>query len=376
MNPIRTVLVLESHARASVQVIRSLLARGLDVTAGSDRRFCAGFSVRGLNRKAIYPSVTDKPDEFIVWLLEYLETQSIDWLLPLGDVAVDLIARNQQAIRTHSKLVMPAYEDFSRAYDKILTNQAAEAAGLPIPASWYPDENGLDAAISSKKFPLLVKPAVGVGARGIVRAQGPAELERAWSQACEASGRHFVQECLPLTGRQFVLDMLVDGQGQVAASVASEKVRLFPVSGGAATLSRSIISPELSEMGAKLLQQVNYIGLANIDWIEDPRDGVAKLLEINPRFGEMHGIASVVGVDMPGLMYDLACGRDLPAAASYPAGRLMRFGPTDLMWFIRSPDRFRASPGFWRSLSGKVAHTLVADGDFGPLAEHIYRIRM
>ncbi|GAG17697.1 unnamed protein product, partial [marine sediment metagenome] len=47
--------------------------------------------------------------------------------------------------------------------------------------------------------------------------------------------------------------------------------------------------------------------------------------------------------------------------------RYVRFLPTDMMWFLKSADRFRVKPGFLQCFSGKVEHILFTGNDYGPL---------
>jgi predicted ATP-grasp superfamily ATP-dependent carboligase len=363
-----TVLVTDSGARAAIGIIRSLLAQGVNVTAASEHRLCASFKIRGLSQRQIHPSIEKSPQQFTDWLLDYLAKHQVKMLISLGDTGAELTAKYQDEIRKHTILYVPSYENFMIAYDKIKANKAAQQAGIATPRCWYPDEDGLDPALKSDYYPLLVKPAVGVGARGITRVDSPLELEKAWGQTKKTDTRFFVQERIPLTGKQYVVDVLMDCDLKTAAAVVSEKVRFYPIKAGASTLSRSISRPDLCQSCTKLLGSMGYFGIANVDLIEDPRDGEAKFLEINPRFGEMHAICTAVGVDLPTLLYNLACGKPLPQPVTdYPEDRYLRFLPTDLMWFLRSPDRFKTKPGFFRSFDSNVTHTLFENGDIGPL---------
>lgn len=363
----KTVLVIEAHARAAIAIIKSFLRHGINVVAASDHYCCVGFFVHGLRNRVIYPSVENSPGKFIDWLMNYLCTHPTSMLLPLGDVCVELIARYQHEIRKHTLLFMPDYRYFMTAYDKIQTNKVAEAVGIPIPRCWYPDEVGLDIVLRSVSFPVVVKPAIGVGGRGIIRADSPCELEKIWVRTLKSNTRMFVQEFVPITGRQYVVDTLTDTDSRTVAAVASEKVRFYPLNGGASTLSRSVRMPELCEIVTNLLRSIRYHGIGNTDFIEDPRDGVVKLLEVNPRFGEMHSICNAVGIDMPYLLFRVAAREVLPVVQDYPEGKYIRFLPTDMMWFLKSAGRFRAVPGLLESFSSKVIDTLFEDSDYGPL---------
>jgi predicted ATP-grasp superfamily ATP-dependent carboligase len=366
-----SVLVTESNARAAVAIIRSLLGHGIEVTAAADHRCCAGFFVGGLKRRILYPSLEANPNKFIDWLLNYLTKNPTEMLLPLGDAGVSLIAKHQDEIRKHTLLLLPDYNCFLTFHDKILANKAAERAGIPIPRCWYPDEVCLDSVFKSVTYPALIKPAFGVGARGIMRADSPYELELHWNRAIKTDSRMFIQELIPLTGRQYVVDILIDQQMRTIVAVASEKVRFYPIKRGASTLSKSIARLDICESAVKLMQSIGYYGIGNTDFIEDPRDKTAKFLEVNPRFGEMHAICSVAGIDLPYLLYRVTKGENVQPVCDYTEGKFLRFGPTDLMWFLRSRDRFNANPSFFKSFGKSVAGTLVAEKDYGPLIGYL-----
>lgn len=361
------ILILEANARAAVGIARSFIERGLYVIAGSEHRFCAAFSVRGLNEKVIYPSLHSGAEEFIHWLMNYLEKKNIDLIVPLGEVGVELICRHQKKICEHTNLLMPPHESFVKAYDKILTNKAAQKAEVAIPKTWYPDEQGLDSVFKEADFPVLIKPSLGVGARGIIHIDSKAALERNWQKTQKSDIRYFVQEAVPFTGTQFVVDLLTDKNSKKITAVVSEKIRFFPVNGGASTLSKSIKSSYLCEQSEKLIKAIGYYGVSNVDWIEDKRDGTIKLLEINPRFGEMHAICSACGIDLPWLYYNVATGNPIEPILDYPEQKYLRFLPTDLMWFLASKNRFKSQPGFFKAFKSNVKSTLIEKNDYMPL---------
>jgi len=372
MKPAGTVLVVEAVTRAAIEVIRSLQRQGLRVIAGASQRWCAAFCVRGLRSKVIYPSIESSPGAFIEWLMPYLAKHRIDMLISLGHFGAEIVAKHSEAIRRRTRLFAPSYEHFMLGHDKILGNKAAVEAGVPIPQAWYPDETGLDAVLKAARYPVLVKPAVGAGARGMVRASSATDLQHAWDALSRSCGRAFVQELVPLTGRQYVVDVLLDKEVRTVAAVVSEKIRFFPVSGGASTLSRSVHRPDLCDAVTRLLRSTGCYGVSNADFIEDPRDGSVKLLEVNPRFGEMHGICGAVGVDLPWMLACLAWGQEVPSVTDYPEGRYMRFLPTDTMCFLASGCRFRSKPGYLASFGKDVRHTLFGNGDFGPLIGYLF----
>jgi predicted ATP-grasp superfamily ATP-dependent carboligase len=48
---------------------------------------------------------------------------------------------------------------------------------------------------------------------------------------------------------------------------------------------------------------INYYGIAEVEFMRDPRDNQYKLLEVNPRVWGWHSLAIAAGVDLPYLLY-------------------------------------------------------------------------
>ena len=60
---------------------------------------------------------------------------------------------------------------------------------------------------------------------------------------------------------------------------------------------------EVVDQGLRLLREVGFHGISQVEFKRDPRDGVYKLMEINPRLWQWHGLAAACGVDLPRIAY-------------------------------------------------------------------------
>ena len=76
-----------------------------------------------------------------------------------------------------------------------------------------------------------------------------------------------------------------------------------------------------SRASQRFLKAVDYHGLAELECKRDPRDGPAKLLDVNARTWGYHSIGTAAGVDFPYLLYrdQLGSGSTLPGTS----GRLL-----------------------------------------------------
>jgi predicted ATP-grasp superfamily ATP-dependent carboligase len=73
--------------------------------------------------------------------------------------------------------------------------------------------------------------------------------------------------------------------------------------GRAATYVETIEHPEIEELSERFLRAIDYYGLVEVEFKQDPRDGQFKLLDVNARTWGFHSIGTPAGVDFPYLLY-------------------------------------------------------------------------
>lgn len=365
------VLILEAQSKASLPVIESCHRQGLRVIAAAPYRCCAGKFSRFVDTRVLSPSVAAPDDAFYKWLLGYVAAQTIDQLLPTGDPATEIVARHQDELRRHTRLVLPGYEVFRVGRDKILTLQAAQRAGVPIPKTWYPHESNAETVARAAVYPSLIKPAISAGARGIVKVADVGEFLRLLPGLEAQYGRCFLQEFVPQTGMQYKVDAVVGPQGELLTAVVYEKLRYYPPNGGSSVLNRTIDGPIIREHAARVLREIGWYGFCDFDFIEDPRDGQVKLMEINPRFPESFRATCVAGVDMVEMLLGLAHGRAVQPRLSYRTGQYLRFLPGDIMWWFTSKDRWSQWRSWCRFFGRDLDYQVCSLSDPGPIVGYL-----
>ena len=108
-----------------------------------------------------------------------------------------------------------------------------------------------------------------------------------------------------------------------------------------------LVTPSGILMDVKLLQAIGWRGYGDVDLIEDPRDGVAKVMEINPRITASVKVCFAAGVDFARQIVELGMGYPVTEYPDYQDGVRLRYMHTDVLWFIQSPNRFKAKPGWF-----------------------------
>jgi predicted ATP-grasp superfamily ATP-dependent carboligase len=174
----------------------------------------------------------------------------------------------------------------------------------------------------------LIKPNIGHGSSGIIYLQdfnddswGKFDLEKHFDQY----GSQLLQHRLPSDGRSVGVSLLFDSKSQLVANFVHERISSFPVSGGPSTNRIGIREDDLLEKSVKLLQKLNWQGIAMVEWKFDSTTGIPFLLEINPRFWGSLELAVRSGVNFPVLYFDLCRNKSVVVITDYELGRNVRW---------------------------------------------------
>ena len=101
---------------------------------------------------------------------------------------------------------------------------------------------------------------------------------------------------------------------------------------------------------------MNWRGAADIDLIQDPRDGTAKIMEINPRVSGSIKLVLNSGVNIAEQIVQLSTNKDVSDYLEYKKDIRMRCIHTDFLWFIKSPNRFHSNPSWfsWKNTIDQI----------------------
>ena len=97
------------------------------------------------------------------------------------------------------------------------------------------------------------------------------------------------------------------------------KLRQYPHAGGSCLAGVSRWDDDLADAGLRLLQELRFHGVSQVEFKRDPRDGRYCLMEVNARHWKWHGLAAACGVNLSLAAYSDAIGQPLRGAA--PDGR-------------------------------------------------------
>lgn len=346
----KPVLITDGLWRKTLAAVRSLGKRGVPVIVGERTRLAPALWSRYASRRYLYPSARLQAESFLARLSQILARERVRVLLPMEEETLLIILRHRDAIGRDVAIPFTEPEKIERIRDKAQLFRRAESLGIPMPKTWYPESaEEVERIGREAAFPVVIKPRVSTGAVGLRYAADATELTTAWSEVAARFPQPIVQDYIPEGGGAFGASVLVGPQGERLASFVHRRLREYPVKGGASTLRVSVRDPQLVEITFRILESVGWLGVAMAEFRYDPRDGLPKLIELNPRFWGALNLAIQAGVDFPWLLYRMALGEPIEPVHDYRRGVVGRWVlHGDLMHYLTNPNRRRMQPSFWQ----------------------------
>ena len=158
--------------------------------------------------------------------------------------------------------------------------------------------------------------------------------------------------------------MLYNRDGDLRCSFVQQELRHFPVDIGPSTVQESVWMPELVEQAKLLMQELPWQGVVEIEFMRDPRDGVPKLMEINPRWWNSLEMAIQAGVDFPYLLYQVAMTGDVNEVHQYEVGRQCRnLLPGDILHILSNSNRREMEPPFFSFRDPRLRDDILSKDD-------------
>ena len=326
----RALIVEPGRARGALTAARALHAAGWTVGVGTPTSRGLASASRATTRSHPVPAPEVDLDAFVEGVNTAIRKGGYEVAFGAGDAeAIGLSAR-----RGDVRAIVPyaAHEAVVRAHDKLQLGRTARAVGLATPHTLEMTEGELN----TLPPPCLVKAAFHAPRLGT---RGPARLNPviAYDSAAAAKRAAEIRAAGSIPLRQeFVAGELMsyavvrDFAGNFVADVAQVADRTWPPSAGVSSRACTVeVSPELTEGVAKLLSDLGWFGLAQLQFILPP-DAEPRLIDFNGRFYGSLALAVGAGVNLPAIWAALATDRPPPALGHATLGVRYQWLEADL----------------------------------------------
>ena len=239
-------------------------------------------------------------------------------VIPSDDATLIPASRHKKLLERHFKVAACQWRTTETCIRKKHTYALAQRIGVPCPRTLIPKTSGeaIDFA-EMVGLPCVLKPSVGhrffdIFRKKMVFIEDIEQLKNAYRRAEEAGTEMMVQEFIPgddASGANYN-SYFIDGAPEV--EITAQKVRLSPPQLGFPRVVVSRHIPELLAPGRTMLQALGYSGFSCTEFKKDARDGIYKLMEINPRQNLSTMLSVKCGINFPYLTYMHTLNGELP----------------------------------------------------------------
>lgn len=302
-------------------ILRSLAEKSVPICLLEDDNLCIGRFSRYRKRFIKCPSPNDE-GLFLNFLEDLGQKVNLGgWVVfPTNDQTVHILSKYKERLEKYYRIPTPSWDVVKFAYDKRLTYQLAQEVGIATPRTFYAKDLK-DLENLQLEFPVIIKPAIK-----------PHFYSTTWVKAIRVDNRKelinkFMKALSVIDISEIMIQELIPGvpdylfsfcsffkNGEVLGKVIARRSRQHPMDFGTASYVETIDIAELEEIGKKFLKSMDYYGLSEIEFIQDPRDWKYKLLEINARSWAWQSLAIRAGVDFPYLLYQDMLGKDVKSS--------------------------------------------------------------
>lgn len=308
MNHEHAAVVLDLSANG-IGIIRSLAKKGIDVYAFDTENSYK----RGKSRLAscgVCPSPLLEEKELLTFLINLAKELEQKPVLYTGaDDYVMFISKYRLELSDYYLFLFPEHSLIEETLDKYKMYQLATKHGIPCPKTYVIEqEDQLEEVIRNLDFPCILKPVVGHEFRKkinkkAISIQNPQQLRNEYHMY-RKHGKLLIQEIIPGDNRCFYkVSTFYDDNMELLALFSLQKNHQFPAEFGTGAHIVSKQVPELVDMCLPFFKEIRLKGIGMIEFKKDPRDGIYKFIEINPRFWLTHSLTGAAGIDFVYIYY-------------------------------------------------------------------------
>jgi predicted ATP-grasp superfamily ATP-dependent carboligase len=318
------VLVLDGQYCHALAAIRSLGQRGVRVEVAALASRAQGFASRYCAARHLCPDPNRQRPAYVSWLLDLLSREDFATVLCFEEGTADILSEHREAVQAHTSYPVPPRQAYLCATHKDTATRFARELGLLVPqtieVSSPQDVEGLAPELT---YPVVVKGVASSGSQQVAMAPTADALKTTFAHIAglrrdPSLPLPVLQEYVPGTGHGLTALMQ---RGEPLATFMHRRLAEHDIRHGVhfahgATGAESVDEPEMLAAGVQLLRELEWDGMAMVEFRRHASTGRFYFIEINPRFVGSLELAIAAGVDFPWLLTQYAMGLpvDPPAA--------------------------------------------------------------
>lgn len=338
---------------------------GYEVHAIVSNKLTYGYGCRYIKKKYIFPHYHDVEKHY-AFIHDIIKSTKYDYMIPMADDGSVIMSKYRSEFIKYTNYKLPEYPIFLKGYDKHQLMRICEINDIPHPKTISVSGLNLeDTRIQTLRFPILIKPNISCGARGITYVENVQQLYEKFPAVYSEFGDCHLQEFIPSGGSQVEVQLYINENKRLVQSSVIKKYRWYPNNGGSSCCNVSENNPEIVKKCHELLKEIGWIGFADFDTIEDPRTGELLIMELNPRVPACIKTAFEAGINWSDVIIG-EYGNQSHDEYKLTKRIFLRHLGFETLWFINSKNKFNTKPS-WFKFFGKNIFYQDMDGWADPL---------
>jgi len=325
------------------------------------------FSFSRYGENIVCPDSTTDEKKFIDFLLNIgkkLKTKGV--IFPTSDIDVHILLKHRDILEKYFIFPMAELNVVNMLLDKHNFYTLLEQFGIPHPKTYFPKNiDELHQIFEKISYPCIVKPAFSGYFRRDFQgkffiAKNREEIIQYYKKVVEKNHKLIIQEIIPgESNNQYGLNAYYNQNYKPHGLFIYNKIRELPIFGGIGCYLQNVEIPELERITTSLIKKIKYYGIVDVEFRKDPRDGLFKCIEINPRIWFQNSFPTYFGMNIPYIVYMNVIGKNVDGVK--PSKDIVK-------WFHLYEDIFSAfkylktgtmTLNEWiKSYSGKKMHAI------------------
>ena len=246
----------------------------IDITDSS-----AGFYMDGISERVVLPNLKGRSYPSVGWH-NYVYSGNLDCIIPGSDFDLAALSGVRDEWGAFGcKVLVSDYVLVTTCDDKYVTGQVLDYEGIRVPKIY--------SSMDSVTFPVIVKPRIGSGSRGVVKVNSKEEMP-------EITDELMVQEYLE--GEEYTCAVFVDRYGDVVSSIQLRRELV----NGTTYKAEVCFERSIHQLIVKIGKAVKPRGVLNIQLRDTERGPVP--FELNCRCSGTTAIRAHFGYNEPEML--------------------------------------------------------------------------
>jgi carbamoyl-phosphate synthase large subunit len=253
-------------------------------------------------------------EEYISRLANIVDTESIDILIPIVDIELEVIAKHKKSLH-NTFVLLSSYETVMTCNDKIKTYEFFNKFRIPtLKTILLEDFDNLNQKISDCgiNYPMVTKPRKGVSSRDVYKINNIKEnilIRRIDNPIIQENG----------SGEEYTIDIFGDGNRLISA-VPRKRIEMRS---GISYKGKTVKNDLLIKFSEKIYDKLRFIGPANFQCFM--KDDEIKFFDINPRFSGSLPLTIAAGINTTLLALQLSTGEELEILNNFKEISMCRY---------------------------------------------------